>query len=310
MKLTVNAIMFHHFTDGKMYPEGHGAITASEFEKIIIGDGSYKIINAKDWLLKFKSGSLEKHDMCLTFDDNLKCQFDIALPILEKFNLTAFWFVYTAPFLGFTPNLELFRWFRLTKYENSDEFSYDFIKTGISFFKQRILQGLKDFEKTNYLQEFSFYSKSDREFRFLRDNVLNNDDYTFLMYELMKNRGFNWEEVLPYLSFNKIELQHLSDSGHIVGLHSHSHPTNMAKLSKSHQFTEYHMNKKVLKNLIGRDAICMAHPVNSYNAQTKKVLDKLDISLGFRSNSINKKTLDPLEVGRIDHVQILKYLEK
>ena len=27
----------------------------------------------------------------------LKCQYDIALPILDKYNLKAFWFIYTGP---------------------------------------------------------------------------------------------------------------------------------------------------------------------------------------------------------------------
>ena len=38
----------------------------------------------------------------VTFDDNLKCQYDIALPILDKYSLKAFWFIYTSPLDGVT----------------------------------------------------------------------------------------------------------------------------------------------------------------------------------------------------------------
>ena len=83
----------------------------------------------------------------------------------------------------------------------------------------------------------------------------------------------------------------------------------MAQLNQSRQFKKYHENKKMLQSLIDRDVTCMAHPLNSYSETTKKLLTELGISLGFRSNPLKIKTPHPLEVGRIDHVQLLKQLE-
>ena len=34
--------------------------------------------------------NLEDTDVCITFDDNLKCQYEIALPVLDKYSLKAF----------------------------------------------------------------------------------------------------------------------------------------------------------------------------------------------------------------------------
>lgn len=308
MEVAANAIMFHHFTDGNIYPTGQGAITAQDFERIIVGDGSYKMLSAGTWLEKFKAGNLKKQELCLTFDDNLKCQYDIALPVLEKFNLTAFWFVYTSPFLGLLPNLEIFRWFRLTSFENSDEFSSEFTKLAKCHFPDQTSRGLAEFEKSNYLQEFLFYGQSDREFRYLRDNVFSKNDYDFLMFELMDLKEFDWREIVPYLSFNEAELESLIDRGHVIGLHSHSHPTNMAQLDEAIQFTEYSKNKTLLQKFTKSEITCMAHPVNSYNEVTKKLLCEMGIELGFRSNPLKPNTTHPLEVGRIDHVEILECL--
>ena len=48
--------------------------------------------------------------MCLTFDDAVKSQIDIALPILEQFKIKSFFFVYSSIFDGKPDNLELFRY--------------------------------------------------------------------------------------------------------------------------------------------------------------------------------------------------------
>ena len=97
--------MFHHFHNNE-HTKGQGSISENDFEKIIL---HYKdnILSAEDWYKKAISGQLSENDICLTFDDALLCQYDVALPILKKHNLTAFWFVYSSVIQGYSEKLEI-----------------------------------------------------------------------------------------------------------------------------------------------------------------------------------------------------------
>lgn len=303
-----NAIMFHHFTDQKIYPEGEGAITSEEFEKILIESKKFKVIDANDWYYKYVSGTLTQNEMCLTFDDNLKCQIEIALPLLDKYKIKAFWFIYTSPFEGEIPYLELFRWFRLKKFNSAEEFYERFIIYCSKLMGEKINIGLENFIPNEFLIDFPFYSMADRKFRFIRDHILTIDEYKLIMFAIMKDLSFNWNDVISNLSFNTDDLKMLSKKGHIIGLHSHTHPTNIAKLPLEDQITEYEINKNIIKEITGENVSCVAHPVNSYDDNTLKILSDMGIKIGFRSNAVLVDYKKKLELPRIDHTEIIKKL--
>ena len=84
-----HGVMFHHFYNSD-HPMGQGAISAQEFENIILYLGVDRFLSPEEWSKRAINGKLKQTDLCLTFDDALLCQYDIALPILKKFKLTAF----------------------------------------------------------------------------------------------------------------------------------------------------------------------------------------------------------------------------
>ncbi|MBK7669699.1 MAG: hypothetical protein IPJ32_21645 [Sphingobacteriaceae bacterium] len=51
----------------------------------------------------------EERNLYITFDDNLKSQYEIAFTGIKKFNLKAFWFIYTSPFEGILERIEVYR---------------------------------------------------------------------------------------------------------------------------------------------------------------------------------------------------------
>ena len=90
-----HGVMFHHFHDNKKHIKSQGSINKSTLIKLINFIGRQNIINADEFLKKFKRKELRKNHVCLTFDDSLKCQFDVAKPVLDKFKIKAFFFVYS-----------------------------------------------------------------------------------------------------------------------------------------------------------------------------------------------------------------------
>ena len=128
------------------------------------------------------------------------------------------------------------------------------------------------------------------------------------MLKLMEKKDFPKEDVIPLLSFSEKDLVKLHKNGHIIGLHSHSHPTNLKALPKDRQNLEYTTNKEVLSSIINANIYSAAHPVNSYNAQTLDILVNLGIEIGFRSNALLKDAPSNLELPRVDHINIINKL--
>ena len=83
---------------------------------------NYNLLNAEQFLNKTKNNGLDPKDVCLTFDDSLKCQYDIAYPILQKENITAFFFIYSSIFDKKANLMEIFRDFSNKKFKKIKDF--------------------------------------------------------------------------------------------------------------------------------------------------------------------------------------------
>ena len=88
--------MFHHFHDGHRHLKSQGSINALQLKKIIKLIGKKNILDPKDFIQRLEMNKLKKNHVCITFDDGLKSQIDIAEPILKKFKIKAFFFIYSS----------------------------------------------------------------------------------------------------------------------------------------------------------------------------------------------------------------------
>ena len=297
LKLQPNTIVFHNFHN-KRSIKLQGSISSFKFEKIIIKlKKNYNLLNADKFYSKLLDGNLSKKDISLSFDDGLKSQYDIAIPILNKYNIKAFFFVFTSSFTNRIDKLELYKYFRSTQFKTIDKFYKNFFLEINKLKKIDLDSVLSKFEKINYLSEFKFYSRNDRLFRYLRDIILNEENYDSIMKLMMKNKKFNKKNVSKKLYFSKQDLKKINKQNHIIGLHSYTHPTNMDKLSYKKQLLEYKKNKQFIEKELKCKVETMAHPCGKFNKNTIKVLKKLNIKLGFGISSNNKNMFN---ISRLD----------
>src|SRR3954470_12333964 len=218
--MSAHGIMFHHF-HGDGHPVGQGSISAEQLGDVIHSLGRGRILPAHEFLGRAMAGQLREHNTCLTFDDNLMCQYDVAVPVLESFGLTAFWFVYTSVMQGNIERLEIYRNFRTTSFPSVDDFyAAFFIRVYESEFGRRTEGALRAFEPAKYLAAFPFYSEADRRFRFVRDEVLGADSYALVMDAMMRDAHYNVREVAKQLWMGNEEVVSLHGAGHVIGLHS------------------------------------------------------------------------------------------
>ena len=306
-----HSVMFHHFHDNFHLP-AQGSLSASDFDLMIswLSD-RYDILDAQEYKSRFLSRTLKNTDICLSFDDALKCQYDVALPVLRKNNISAFFFVYSSAFSDNPDFLEIFRYFRNNQFDSMDEFYNSFFDRLIQDDENEYLSQQQQYSSLDYLSSFPFYSENDKWFRFLRDQYLGNEKYTNVMLEIISDKGFDINEAKKNLWMREDELLKIHENGHVVGLHSYSHPTQMSKLTADQQLKEYQQNFTHLSKVLKTSEITsMSHPCGDYNLDTLSLLKGMGIQIGFRSNMSVKEIKSPLEIPREDHANVFKEMKQ
>ena len=311
-----HGIMFHHFHDSGVHTKGQGSISKDDFKKLIKFIGRKNILDANIFFTKMKENKLKENEVCFTFDDSIKSQIDVALPVLEEFKIKSFFFVYTSIFEEKPPNLESFRYFRMNYFNSVDDFYVNFYKT----LDKDLTKFFTDNDEIikNKKKIFLHYSIEDIKFRLVRDFFLTQNDYENIMFSMMSEKNFEPKKFYPILFFNKKDLIKLDNLGHLIGLHTHSHPTKLEKFDYDTQKNEYKKCISIIANVLSKPQEYlkwMSHPCGSYNNDTLKILEELGVELGFKQmmthepqrgmRSINNSFL---EIARQDHADIMKMM--
>ena len=301
-----HGVMFHHFHGGP-HPAGQGSLSTQDLADMIDFLGRERLLPARVWMERAASGRLRPGELCLTFDDGLRCQWDIAYPVLKSLGLDAFWFVYTSPLEGTLERLELYRYFRTMRYPDVGDFyrAFDAVSS-VGPDGTAVATALADFEPTSYLKDFAFYTNADRRFRFTRDQILGPERYAAVMDAMIAAEGFPTEGLAAKLWIDDEIVVRLHAEGHVIGLHSHTHPTQLCRLEPAAQEREYRNNSTHLARVIGRAPRAMSHPCNSYDSSTLALLARLGVDFGFRANMAMAGRHGPLEHPREDHANVLQ----
>ena len=297
-----HGLMFHHFYDER-HVKGQGAISAEQLDAIL-RDYRHRLLPAQEWLDRALSDRLCEGDVCITFDDALRCQYEVALPVLEQHDLTGFWFVYSSVLDGGLEKLEIYRKFRTVYFSAADDFYRTFFAAvDQSRYADLVQEALVGYDHDNW-RHFPFYTPGDTRFRYIRDTALGRDRYDEVMRQIMQTYHIDFEEFSADLWMEPQHVRDLCDRGHVIGLHSHSHPTDMGQRTPAEQRFEYETNFQFLRQLIGSAPVAASHPCNSYNDETISLLRSLGIQLGFRANMADHQ-FSMLEFPREDHANIV-----
>lgn len=305
-----HAVMFHHFYN-EHHPQVQGALSGQQFHAMLNWlSERYNLLNADVYLYKFTHNALNEKDICLTLDDALLCQAEIAAPILKERNIQAFFFIYSSPFSGSPDLLEVFRYFRTTQFDSVEAFYENFFDAVRVTYPAFFFAAESKFDVKSYLKNYPFYTDNDRWFRYLRDVALGKEKYEEMMWLMMRKKEFEYQSTLKKLWMNETHLKTLKQDGHQIGLHSYSHPTTMHLLSKEVQIDEYKKNYAHLREVLSAAPVSMSHPCGSYNTDTLQILNSQGITIGFRSDLGNGKIQSNLEIPRQDHANILSDMLK
>jgi peptidoglycan/xylan/chitin deacetylase (PgdA/CDA1 family) len=304
-----HSVMFHHF-HGQGHPEGQGSISAEQFDKIIrYLSLNFNLLSSDDYSKACIDGVLGDRDICLSFDDGLLCQYEIALPVLDAWSLKAYFFLCSKPLVGGVLPIELFRYFRTVAYNDVEDFYADFFElshrlTPESFGKAKLFCS-----KNIYRSEFDFYTPNDRLFRFFRDYCVDEQTYENLMFMLLEKSGLALQDIKKKLWMDRAQVRYLHNTGHSIGLHSYNHPTTVDRMGADELLAEYRDNYSNLCEVIGGEISAVAYPCGNCNVETIKIMDQLGIKIGFMANMKNLEHKSLLQMPREDHINVLAEVE-
>lgn len=297
-----HGLMFHRFHKSGTKPFGQGSLTDMELDRILNFIGRNRILTPQEWLFKLKNRSLQKDDLCITFDDGLKSQFDVALPVLDYYGIKAFWFIFSSVFEGGIDRNEVYNRFATTQFTSFDVFVEEFFD--FNPISQNLLSEYGyDLYAKKLQEEYPFYSANDLKFRFVRNKILCKKDFEITMDNMFEKRGLSVPQCARDLWLTNEDLHNLNAGGHIVGLHSYDHPFAIADLPVAQQEEQYLLNYQHINQVTGKAAECVSHP-------TIDILLGMGVVCGFRANmSPSKgKTINEhsLELAREDGANILR----
>ena len=300
-------VMFHHFHGANTKATGQGSLNSRDFEKILkFLKLNYKINDPNEWINKLKNKQLKNNDICLTFDDALLSQYTIALKVLNKFKLKAFWFVYSSVFNGKLDEFEIHRKFRTMYYKDFNGFYSHFLKN--SQINKNFKKNLKYQAFFKYMKKFyPIYSSEDIEFRFIRDKILNKKEYDNILRVMMRSKKTNEKKLSLNLWLNNNHLVNLKKKGHVIGMHAYNHPYKLGELNYKDQKKELTKNYNHLKKVTECKPISISYPNGSFNKDTIRILKSLNISTAFISSMDKFKKFEKEYVlMRLDHSIIFK----
>jgi peptidoglycan/xylan/chitin deacetylase (PgdA/CDA1 family) len=299
--------MFHNFHSGK-HMELPGSIDADALRQMLLTIAkTHDVVTPDEFLDGLRDSTLSSRQVVLTFDDALKSQIDVALPVLIDLGLKGLFNVYTGIWSDSVSKLEIYARYRAVAFGSFEDFFVDFCRKFGEAHAASAEAYLGNFPE-DYLMDFPFYSESERKFRFLRDQVASPDSYEETMDSLMTETEHDATSIRRDIWMTESDLVALVRENHAVGLHSHTHPTNLAALSREEQMREYVTNYSILSEITGVEPQFVAHPCGSYSTETLELLTDLGVTCGFRSSPTAGGTSN-LEIPREDHAVIHRRLQ-
>ena len=256
-KSSIN-IMYHGVVsnDSSFFSPRH--ILKNQFEQqLIYFKNNFNIITVSETFYNIKNNIRpSKKTISISFDDGFRNNLDVALPLLEKYQIPATFFISSIC----TEDMKL----RCLWPELIAGLNY-FHKGSIIKIGEYEFNKLMDLKKGVSLADFLKFQKPTQ-----RDKIL---DDLIEKYDPISNIQSLDQEIWCLL--NKKELIQLSQSKFVnIGSHGHLH-YNLGEIGKKEAKKELTISKEKLENAINKEVNMIAYPDGSYNEAIKKISEEI-----------------------------------
>ena len=281
-----HGIMFHRFHEASAAATGQASLTPEVFEEIIRYVGPSNILSPESWVDRLCAARLKPRDVCITFDDGLRGQFDAALPVLDKYGIKAFWFIHSSVFQGQPDRNEIAQYIAARCFPAFSDYVQDFLARC----PPAALRQLGSEKHRRFNAELRtaapYYSEIDATYRFVRNELLTQENFDLVVDDMLIQKGLSLSALAAELWLEDEHLALLARAGHWIGLHSYDHPFDITRLSEADQRMQYLRNQDHIRSITGKPARSVAHPHNAYDKRTLAVLTDMGIQCGFRADML------------------------
>ena len=309
------ALMYHHVSERTIDPWDL-RVTPALFERQVLWLKKNRKISSLGSMVEDRaSGQLQKHSIALTFDDGYLNNYELALPILEKYEAPACFFIPTRNVFS----SEAFWWDEIESLilrtpELPRHFSLqvgdDDITCGL--LEEAVLNDalLRHLQQWHYPQ--SPISKRALLYRKIHESMLHlsYDHQKRVIMNIAEWAGVSEISGTPEIMSTGI-IKKLSEHPLItLGAHTVTHPA-LGKLGAEQQVDELAQGKAALEKLVGKNIGLIAYPYGSYDGGTPGLAERCGFKAGFTTQTIPFESAEsPFMTGRIQVSNDMKFVRE
>ena len=247
-----------------------------------------------------KKKKLPEMACLITFDDGLRCQYELALPILDDLNVPAIFFINTLPY---TEERACFP--HILQYLRSVIPPEELLKNISEEYKvttKNTLPLLPEYRE-GATRQYKHDSKEVAHLKYLMNHVLDVELSNKIVKKLLFSLISSEKHFCDNLYMAQDHIRQLGDRRYL-GLHSHKHRP-LSRMGPREILEDLVVNQQVLMEMSGINAIqAISYPFGSQEAVSLPVIDaakEIGCVWGVTMERAFNQTLDhPLLLGRLD----------
>jgi peptidoglycan/xylan/chitin deacetylase (PgdA/CDA1 family) len=244
---------------------------------------------------------LDKHYICVTFDDGLKEQFELAMPILQRKGIPFIFFINPSNYIE--NSVSIVHQVHLLRSQIPSSEILNTISGDTSGNTSNTHLSLTAEEKLKARQHYNFDSPADAELKYILNFKLSFAQQKQLIASLFQHY-FDEKEVSKQLYMDEEELKKVA-ACNCLGSHTYHH-FPLGKLSREEIAFEIAESQKALTSLTGKPIEAISYPYGSFEACAFPVVEYAERNgfvFGFtmeRAANNNNITHQPLAMARFD----------
>lgn len=252
---------------------------------------AYELVGRDELLAAVTTGaSLPAKACVLTFDDGLRCQYELALPVLERLGAPAIFFVPGRP-LGEQCVLEVHKLHALRELLGDDEL------------RGRLPEDLPEVSAEEAQTHYRYDTPEAAALKFLLNIRVPPARRRELIDSLFASEHPDQSAVAEELYMNRGQVAELERRNHAVGAHSYAHQP-LAMLSDADLAADLERVSRLLEEVTGSRPRAFSYPYGTPKTVDPRVAAAVG-SVGYRiaftmRRDVNRTLSEPLLLGRLD----------
>ncbi|MCM0083484.1 polysaccharide deacetylase family protein [Geomonas sp. Red32] len=297
------AVNYHYIGAADRYPyPGIIGVTPSEFEAQLDEMGRHVEFVGADAIERALSGNraLPENAAVVTFDDGLKEQFALALPILEARRIPFIFFVNSAPLAERRPCFV-----HKVHYLRSVISSEEFLARARLVAERKLSFSFPEIDASSIGPSFYPYDEPPARALKYTLNFLLSPEHAATIVDEMFSEQADEAEFCSWFYLNADEARELHGRFRALGVHGHSH-LSLASLPEQEARREIGRCAEILGEVAGAPLSCISYPFGyrqSVSPRVAELAGEYSMKFGFTMESCFNwdVSLQPLLLGRINN---------